>query len=358
MRTSDFDYQLPEELIAQTPAPNRPDSRLLVLHKSSGELEDRNFINIGDYLKTGDCLVLNDTKVIQARFYCKRQTGGKIEGLFLEQKNAECLVMLKNAGKVKTGEVLTLLDRQGGSFGHISIVERLSQDTWLIKHLGTGEWLSILDAVGFTPLPPYIIRNKITDYRLQIDDCRLQAQDIERYQTVYAACSGAVAAPTAGLHFTEEILQDLQNRGIAVAKITLHVGAGTFKPVKTEEMEKHIMHSERYAVGQAAAQTINQAKRSGGRIVPVGTTTLRTLETLCKDGFVKADTGSTNLYILPGYKFCMVDALITNFHLPKSTLLALVSAFAGPENIKRAYKHAVEKKYRFYSYGDAMLIIE
>ncbi len=349
MKTEKLNYHLPPELIAQRPCSVRSDSRLLVLNRSTGETIDSRFKNIGEFLNEGDCLVLNDTKVLPARFFARRTTGGKLEGLFLAQESGNIwIVMIKGARKLSPGDVLILKDRQKADFCRAELLEKQASGRCLLSLQTEADTESVLDTIGFPPLPPYIKRD---------DDLRLAQIDKQRYQTVYARYSGAVAAPTAGLHFTEPLIEQLKQAGISFAYITLHVGAGTFRPVTAENLEDHRIHHERFNIDDENARTINTAKRRGARIITVGTTSTRTLETLAAGPQIVAATGTTDLFIKPGYKFKITDAMITNFHLPKSTLLALVAAFAGLENILAAYNHAIEQRYRFYSYGDAMLII-
>ena len=348
MRIDKLNYDLPAELIAQEPLRVRSDSRLLVLNRSSGEIFDGKFSRLGDFLLPGDCLVLNDTKVLPARFFAKRATGAKIEGLFLcESDDGIWTVFLKGLHKVKIGEKLYIKDKQKGDFCQAELLEKTGQGKCCLKvdtKLNAGV---ILEKIGFPPLPPYIKRN---------DDPVIAEADKQRYQTVYAQKAGAVAAPTAGLHFTNQLIEQLRKAGIIFAYITLHVGAGTFKPITAENIEEHQIHEEQFSIDENNADIINTAKSKGGRIIPVGTTSTRVLETVAKDSQVKPASGSTDLFITPGYKFKITDALITNFHLPKSSLLALVAGFAGLEKILAAYNHAIEQRYRFYSYGDAMLI--
>jgi len=366
MRTDELDYHLPAELIAQAPSEQRSASRLLVLNRTTGGVTDSRFSAIGDFLRPGDCLVLNDTKVLPARFFAQRQTGAALEGLFLaEQGDAPGLweVMLKGARKVRPGERICLKDREKQDFCTAELVEKRDEGRCLLRVEAPGDPEAILSQVGFPPLPPYIRR----------DNDPNQAQtDQQRYQTVYARQPGAVAAPTAGLHFTETLLGQLQQQGVRLASVTLHVGTGTFKPVKAEELEDHDIHHEWFSLDETNAQMINKARAEGGRVIAVGTTATRTLETVagptvgrasslagdCRAGThdLRAAEGTTGLFITPGYEFKIVDAMITNFHLPKSTLLALIGAFAGLDNVLAAYRHAIEQRYRFYSYGDAMLI--
>ena len=349
MKTEKLNYYLPPELIAQHPLRIRSDSRLLVLNRTTREIIDSRFGNIGDFLSPGDCLVLNDTKVLPARFFARRDTGGKLEGLFLAENSDRIWnIMLKGTRKLNPGEILILKDKQKADFCKAVLLEKLPQGRCLLRLKTEADTETVLDKIGFPPLPPYIKRD---------DDPALAQMDKLRYQTVYARHTGAVAAPTAGLHFTDRLIEQLKQAGICFAYITLHVGTGTFKPLTTENLEDHQIHQERFSIDQENARTINTAKSKGGRIIPVGTTSTRTLETIAAGSKIKATTGTTSLFIKPGYKFKITDALITNFHLPKSTLLALVAAFAGLDNIFAAYNHAIEQRYRFYSYGDAMLII-
>jgi S-adenosylmethionine:tRNA ribosyltransferase-isomerase len=349
MRTDQLEYDLPEELIAQHPAQRRPQSRLLVLHRADGRLEDRHFCDLPEYLQPGDCLVLNDTKVLPARFFCRKQTGARIEGLFLEETpDGSWKVLLKNARNLKPGSRLTFLDRQGREWETLQIQEKLEEGQWLLRPDTQKPPQAVLEHIGSAPLPPYIRRPA---FRQE------PQEDLARYQTVYACRPGAVAAPTAGLHFDRPLLQQLEQKGIRIACLTLHVGIGTFRPVQTETLEEHIMHSERYEISPQAAQRINAAAEEGRRIIAVGTTCVRTLETVAENRRVRPAAGQTALFIQPGYSFKIVDALITNFHLPRSTLLALTAAFAGLETILSAYRRAVQLRYRFYSYGDAMLIL-
>ena len=348
MDVEKLNYDLPAELIAQKPIENRSDSRLLVLNRSDGSLIDDNFSRIGDYLHKGDCLVLNNTKVLPAKFFAQKETGAKIEGLFIEERENKWLVLLKNSSRIKEGQILYLLDRNKDRFCSILAGKKLSEGQWLLKPDKSSAAEEILGDIGFTPLPPYIKRPiPQTEHKT----------DYQRYQTVYARNDGAIAAPTAGLHFTEKLLEQIKAKGISIAYLTLHVGIGTFLPVKTEKLEEHKIHSERFFIDAENADIINKTIQAGGRIIAVGTTTVRTLETAAIGRSVQPASGQTNLFITPGFEFKITDCLITNFHLPKSTLLALVAAFAGLDKIFAAYKHAIEQKYRFYSYGDCMLII-
>jgi S-adenosylmethionine:tRNA ribosyltransferase-isomerase len=349
MKTKELDYYLPEELIAQQPAKNRSQSRLLVLKRQNGSLTDTRFDKIGEFLRRGDCLVLNDTKVLAARFFAKRQTGGSLEGLFLyQQDNALWEVMLKGLGKVKPGEHIRLKDINGDDFCRAEVIEKKNDGKCLLKIEAESSAEKMLQKIGFPPLPPYIRRDT---------DLRQAARDRQRYQTVYARNLGAVAAPTAGLHFTKKLIATLKTRGVEFAYVTLAVGEGTFRPVTAETLEEHQIHEERFSIDEKNAIAINKTREKGGRIIAVGTTSVRVLETAGAQGQLSAITGSTRLFIRPGYKFRMVDGMVTNFHLPKSTLLALVGAFAGLDTTLAAYAHAVDMRYRFYSYGDAMLII-
>ncbi|MGA2322886.1 MAG: tRNA preQ1(34) S-adenosylmethionine ribosyltransferase-isomerase QueA [Sedimentisphaerales bacterium] len=349
MKTEELDYCLPEELIAQQPAKNRSQSRLLVLNRPTGQLIDTRFAKVGEFLRKGDCLVLNDTKVLAARFFAKRQTGGSLEGLFLNQQDKGLWeVMLKGLGKVKTGEHIWFKDIKGDDFCRAEVIEKKSDGKCLLKIEAELPAEKTLQKIGFPPLPPYIRRDT---------DLRQAAKDRQRYQTVYARNLGAVAAPTAGLHFTKKLIETLETRGVEFAYVTLAVGEGTFKPVTAETLEEHQIHEERFSIDERNVGVINKTREKGGRVIAVGTTSVRVLETATAQGQLSAMTDSTRLFIKPGYKFRMVDGMVTNFHLPKSTLLALVGAFAGLDTILAAYRYAIEKRYRFYSYGDAMLII-
>ena len=349
MKTEKLNYYLPQELIAQHPCPVRSNSRLLVLNRSTGDTIDSRFSSVGDFLSPGDCLVLNDTKVLPARFFARKTTGGKLEGLFLGQNSDNnWIVMIKGARRLSAGEIIILKDRQKNDFCETELLEKQARGRCLLRLKTAADTEAVLEAVGYPPLPPYIKRD---------DDPARADIDKTRYQTVYARKNGAIAAPTAGLHFTEPLIEQLLQAGISFAYITLHVGAGTFKPVTAENLDNHQIHQEQFSIDKENARIINTAKNRGGRIIPVGTTSTRTLETLAARPPIVATTGSTELFIKPGYKFKITDAMITNFHLPKSTLLALVGAFAGLENILAAYNHAILQQYRFYSYGDAMLII-
>jgi S-adenosylmethionine:tRNA ribosyltransferase-isomerase len=349
MKTKELDYHLPAELIAQHPAKNRSQSRLLVLERQNGLLTDTRFDKIGEFLRKGDCLVLNDTKVLPAKFFAKRRTGGKLEGLFLHQQdNTFWEIMLKGLGKIKTGENIQLLDIAGENFCCAELIEKKTEGKCLLKVETEEPAQKILEKIGFPPLPPYIRRD--TDLEQAIEDK-------QRYQTVYASNPGAVAAPTAGLHFTKTLIEELKHKEIEFAYVTLSVGEGTFKPVIAETLEEHQIHQEQFSIDEKNAELINSVKKTGGRIIAVGTTSVRVLETAGAQERLSATNDSTSLFIKPGYKFKMVDAIITNFHLPQSTLIALVGAFAGLDTVLGAYQHAIENSYRFYSYGDAMLIL-
>ncbi len=340
MTTKDFYYDLPQELIAQTPLQDRTASKLLVMERESGTVTHRVFRDILDYLKEGDCLVMNNTRVIPARLYgCKEGSGGKIEFLLLKRLELDRWeVILKPGKKAKVGSRFVF----GDGLLCAEVLEIIEDGKRVVKFEYDGVWEEILDRLGEMPLPPYI---------------KEKLEDKERYQTVYSKIEGSAAAPTAGLHFTEELLNKIQAKGVSIAYLTLHVGLGTFRPVSVENVEEHIMHTERYEVSKEAAELINQTRKNGGRIIAVGTTSVRTLETVAdEDGWMQAAEGDTNIFIYPGYRFKIVEGLITNFHLPESTLLMLISAFAGKENVFAAYQEAVEQKYRFFSFGDAMYI--
>ena len=341
MKTSDFYYDLPKELIAQDPLQDRSSSRLLHLSMEDGSIEHRHFTDILEYLQEGDCLVVNDTKVIPARLYGhKEDTGALIEILLLKRKENdiwECLV--KPGKKARPGARITFGD--GILTGEI--IDVVEEGNRLIQFHYEGIFEEILDRLGEMPLPPYITH---------------KLKDKNRYQTVYAKNEGSAAAPTAGLHFTEELLEQVKAKGVQIAHVTLHVGLGTFRPVKVYDVESHHMHSEFYMVEEEQAKLINDTKKNGGRVISVGTTSCRTLESATgEDGILRAGSGWTEIFIYPGYRFKMIDGLITNFHLPESTLLMLVSALAGKEKIMYAYGEAVKERYRFFSFGDAMLIL-
>lgn len=340
MKTKDFYYDLPEELIAQDPLEKREMSKLMVLDKKTGEIEHKVFKDVIDYLNPGDCLVINDTKVLPARLYGKRvSTGGMVEILLLKRVDKdiwECLV--KPGKKAKIGNKIEF--GEGKLVGEI--IDIVEEGNRLIKFSYDGIFEEILDEIGTMPLPPYI-HHKL--------------KDKNRYQTVYALNNGSAAAPTAGLHFTKELLKKIEEKGIEIVRVTLHVGLGTFRPVKVDDVTKHHMHSEYYEVSEEAANKINSIKAAGGRIICVGTTSCRTIESASDDsGKVIPSKENTEIFIYPGYKFKVLDCLITNFHLPESTLLMLVSALATKDNIMKAYQEAIDNRYRFFSFGDAMLI--
>ena len=342
MNVTDFNFELPQELIAQDPLEDRAASRLLVLNKETGNISHRHFRDIRQYLKKGDCLVINDTKVIPARLIGhKVGTDAKIEVLLLKRKSDNVWETLVKPGKkMKEGAEVSF----GDGLLKGTVVGVVDEGNRLIQFEYDGIFEEILDQLGQMPLPPYITH---------------QLKDKNRYQTVYAKHDGSAAAPTAGLHFTPELLEEIRAKGVNIAHVTLHVGLGTFRPVKVEDVTQHHMHSEFYVVEEDQAALINETKKKGGKIISVGTTSLRTLESAStEDGILKAGSGWTDIFIYPGYRFKIVDRLITNFHLPESTLIMLVSALAGKEHIMAAYEEAVKDKYRFFSFGDAMFITE
>ncbi len=341
MKLSDFNYELPEELIAQDPLLKRSDSRLMVLNREDDSIAHRHFRDITEYIKPGDCLVINDTKVLPARLIgAKEGTGASIEVLLLKRHDDKTWETLVKPGKkARPGARISFGD--GKLVGEV--VDVVEEGNRLVRFEYEGIFEEVLDELGQMPLPPYIT------HRLE---------DKNRYQTVYAKHTGSAAAPTAGLHFTDELLEKLQSMGVKIARVTLHVGLGTFRPVKVENILEHHMHSEFYMIDEEAANTINQTRKNGGKIISVGTTSTRTLETAAAaDGTIKPCSGWTEIFIYPGYKFKCVDRLITNFHLPESTLLMLVSALYDREKVLEAYRVAVEEKYRFFSFGDAMFIL-
>ena len=343
MNISDFDYELPLELIAQHPSEKREDCRLLVVHRSDHTIEHRRFYDILEYLKPGDCLVMNDSKVLPARLFgTKEGTGAKVEFLLSKRKEGDVWETIVRPGKrLHPGNTVSF----GDGKLRAEILDYGPDGTRIVRFDYDGVFLEILEELGRMPLPPYIEREA-------------ELEDKDRYQTVYCREEGSVAAPTAGLHFTEELLKQAEAKGVNLAFVTLHVGIGTFRPVKCDVVEEHKMHFEEYTVSQEAADIINGTKARGGRIISVGTTSTRTLESAAgEDGLVKAGSGSTGIFIYPGYRFKVVDGLITNFHLPKSTLLMLISALYDRERILDIYEVAVKEKYRFFSYGDAMLIV-
>ncbi len=340
MKVTEFDYELPEELIAQTPIKKRDESRLMVLDRKEKSIEHRKFKDIIKYLRPGDVLVRNNTKVIPARLYGKKETGANVEFLLLNNIEGdiwECIVRPGNKLHVGTKVIF------GDGLLKAEILEIMEGGTRKVKFIYKGIFNEILDKIGLMPLPPYIHE---------------ELKEKDRYQTVYAKYEGSAAAPTAGLHFTEELFEDLRKKGVEIANVTLHVGIGTFRPVKEETVEEHKMHTEHFYIKKEDVEKINNAKKEKRRVIAVGTTSCRVLESIAdENGFVKETEEDTGIFIYPGYKFKCIDGLITNFHLPQSTLLMLVSALAGKDYIMKAYKEAVKEKYRFFSFGDAMLII-
>ena len=340
MKLEEFDYNLPEELIAQVPIAKRDESRLMILNKKTKTIEHKTFKDIIEYLKPGDCLVRNNTKVIPARLYGKKDTGANIEFVLLKQIEGDTWETIVRPGnKLKPGAKVEF----GNGILNAKVIDIMEGGTRKVEFKYEGIFNEILDKIGLMPLPPYIHES---------------LKEKDRYQTVYAKYNGSAAAPTAGLHFTPELLKKIEEKGIKIANVTLHVGIGTFRPVKEENIEDHEMHTEHYCIKQEDVQKINETKKNGGRIIAVGTTSCRVLETIAdpETGLVKETEGDTGIYIYPGYKFKCIDALITNFHLPKSTLLMLVSALEGREYVLKAYKEAVKEKYRFFSFGDAMFL--
>jgi S-adenosylmethionine:tRNA ribosyltransferase-isomerase len=345
-KMSYYDYVLPKDLIAQYPTAKRDESRLLVLHRKSSRIEHRKFHEITEYLNCGDVLVLNDTKVIPARMVGSKATGGKIEALIIKEiEDGIWEMLLKSNNKPKENETLHFNDNSVKG----RIVCHNKNGSFTIEFEDSKKFKEVLENTGSMPLPPYIKRNHGEE--------SLRILDEERYQTVYARKTGAVAAPTAGLHFTENLLERIVDKGIKIAYITLHVGLGTFKPVKEEYLTQHTMHEESYFVPQSTIDTINEAKLLGRKVIATGTTTCRALEAIAKNGTIKESAGWTNLFIYPPYKFGLTDSLITNFHLQRTSLILLASAFAGRENILNSYETAKTLRYRFYSYGDCMLIL-
>jgi len=341
---SDYDYHLLEELIAQEPLKERDQSRLMVLYRNTGEVEHKRFTDILEYLNSGDVLIINETKVIPARIYGEREnTGSGVEVLLLKQIKDKQWEVLVNPGKrAKIGDTI-VFKKSDEVVMKANVVAITETGERILEFSHHGDFMQLLDDIGVMPLPPYI---------------KKKLEDKNKYQTVYAKKKGAAAAPTAGFHFTSRLLEKVQQKGVKLVKILLHVGLGTFKPVKVDDIRKHKMHAEYYEVSEDAARVINETKKSGKKIVAVGTTSVRTLETIADEkGFVKPGIGWTDIYIYPGYEFKCVDALITNFHLPKSTLIMMISAFAGREKVLNAYNIAVKERYRFFSFGDAMLII-
>ena len=342
MKTSDFYYELPQELIAQDPLEDRSSSRLMVLNKNNGKVSHKRFSDITEYLRKGDCLVLNNTKVIPARLLgVKEDTGAAVEVFLLKRLDANTWETLVKPGKkLKPGARVVF----GDGLLSWEIKEVVQEGNRIVSFEYDGIWEEVLDKLGEMPLPPYITH---------------KLQDKNRYQTVYAKFEGSAAAPTAGLHFTKELLKQIEDMGVDIAYVTLHVGLGTFRPVKVDDVTEHHMHSEYYIVDQDAADKINRAKASGNRVICVGTTSCRTIESAAdENGHIEPIQGDTSIFIYPGYKFKLLDCLITNFHLPESTLIMLVSALAGRENVLNAYKEAVKERYRFFSFGDAMFITD
>ena len=340
MKLSEFDFILPEELIAQHPTQKREESRLLILHKNTNKIEHKHFYDIIDYLKPGDVLVRNNSKVIPARLYgTKKDTGAKVEVLILKMDGDICECLCGNAKAIKVGTIIEFSDKLFGE-----CIERKQEGIRIFKMHYEGIFLEILQEIGLMPLPPYIHE---------------KLKDKDRYQNVYASPLGSAACPTAGLHFSEELLEKIKEKGIEILDVTLHVGLGTFKPVKEDNIENHNMHSEYYMMDKQVADKLNKAKKENRRIIAVGTTSTRTLETIMnKYGEFKEDAGETNIFIYPPYEFKGIDGQITNFHIPKSTLLMMISAFASKELIFKAYNEAINKKYRFFSFGDSMFIID
>ena len=340
MKTSDFYYDLPEELIAQTPVEPRNSSRLMVLPRNGGKIEHKHFYDLPEFLKPGDCLVLNNTRVLPARLYGTREdTGAVVEFVLLRQRGNKLWECLAGPGKkAKTGYKFKFSDKLTAT-----VTDVLEDGNRMIEFACEGDFFAVLDEVGQMPLPPYI---------------KEKLKDKERYQTVYSKDAGSAAAPTAGLHFTKEMLESIKAMGVNIAYVTLHVGLGTFRPVKVEDVTQHKMHTEHYYIPEEAAETINETRKNGGRVICVGTTSCRTVESCAKKyGEIRECSGDTDIFIYPGFEFKCMDGLITNFHLPESTLIMLVSAFAGYDNVMNAYNIAVKEKYRFFSFGDAMLIL-
>ncbi|WP_101697833.1 tRNA preQ1(34) S-adenosylmethionine ribosyltransferase-isomerase QueA [Clostridium minihomine] len=341
LNTKDFYYDLPEELIAQTPVEPRDASRLLILDKNSGAVSHRHFHDVLEYLKPGDCLILNDSRVLPARIYgVKEETGARVEFLLLSPKGNDIWEVLAGPGKrAKPGARFSF----GDGLMTAEVLEIVEEGNRLVQFSYQGNFYAVLDQIGQMPLPPYITH---------------KLEDKERYQTVYSKEVGSAAAPTAGLHFTKELLKQVREKGISIGYVTLHVGLGTFRPVSAEKITDHKMHAEHYWLPQETADLINTTKKNGGRVIAVGTTSCRTLESVAKkEGCIKESGGFTDIFIYPGFSFQVLDGLITNFHLPESTLIMLISALAGRENVLNAYRIAVQEKYRFFSFGDAMLIL-
>ena len=345
--TSDYDYELPKELIAQHPLRNREDARLMLVDRKKDFVDHFHVRDLGELLRPGDCLVLNNTKVLPAKLVGKRtKTGGRWQGLFLESdENGNWKLLCKTRGKVQPGETITIADRNGVDRATLTLIARLDDGAWAATPDIEGSFEDVLSAIGRVPLPHYIRDGNMVD------------ADLKDYQTIYAKSAGAVAAPTAGLHLTKRLIKELIDEGIRIAQVTLHVGIGTFRPVTAEDLNDHQMHFEWGEITQKAVDLINETKASGGRVVAVGTTSVRVLETAGSEGELRPWVGETNLFIKPPYQFKVVDGLMTNFHLPRSTLLVMIRTLGGDELMKRAYRDAVDEKYRFFSYGDAMLIL-
>lgn len=347
---SDLDFDLPDDLIAQQPAPRREDARLMVLNRKFKNLQHATILHLRELLRHHDLLILNDTKVLPAKFLARRQTGGAVPGLFLEEvQTGRWRVLLQNSARLKSAETIAITAADGAPLA-LTLREQLGPGEWLIDVEPAASAESLLFRFGTTPLPPYIRRAH--------DAASRDTSDSDRYQTVYARRAGAVAAPTAGLHFTAPLLAALSGRGVRTAFVTLHVGVGTFKPISVERLADHVMHEEWFDVPAATAEAVRQCRTEGGRVVAVGTTSARVLESSARTGsnLIIPQTGRTRIFIYPPYRFAVVDALLTNFHLPRSTLLAMIMAFAGAEFVRSAYREAVANRYRFYSYGDAMFI--
>ncbi|OOB77108.1 MAG: tRNA preQ1(34) S-adenosylmethionine ribosyltransferase-isomerase QueA [Epulopiscium sp. Nuni2H_MBin003] len=338
MQTADFNFDLPQNLIAQTPLKHRDNSRLMIINRETGKIEHKHFYNILEYLNEGDCLVLNNTKVMPARLFGVKKSGGKVEILLLKRIGDTFEILVKPGKRAKIGDTLIF----GEGKLECKVIDIIEDGKRIVKFNYEGVWENILDELGTMPLPPYITE---------------KLENKNRYQTVYATQNGSAAAPTAGLHFTEELLEKVAQKGVKIAYVTLHVGLGTFRPVKVDDVLQHKMHSEYYEVDKVNADIINNIKLSGGKIIAVGTTSTRVLESIASDnGLIRASSGFTDIFIYPGYKFKVIDNLITNFHLPESTLIMLVSALVNKDKILEAYNIAVAEKYRFFSFGDAMFI--
>ena len=352
-----YDFELPRELIAQEPLPNREDSRLMVINRSSNKLDHHHFRDLDTLLRSGDCLVLNETRVIPAKLVGKRiRTGGRWQALVIDSDDRHWRMLAKTRGKIQPGESVMIEDRQGRFRFELSMLAKSDDGKWIGRpKVDPGETddnelvgrspNQLLDLVGRVPLPHYVRGGNMVD------------DDLQNYQTVFARHAGAVAAPTAGLHFTQSLLRRIIDRGIRIAPVTLHIGLGTFRPLAVENLDEHVMHAESGSIAQSSVDTINECRRQRGRIIAVGTTSMRVLETAARDGQLKAWQGDTDLFVKPGFTFQIIDGLLTNFHLPRSTLIVLVRTFGGDNLMQRAYEEAIAEQYRFFSYGDAMLII-